>query len=698
MGERADARGALPTWLLLAAVVAGSTILRGVLGHGVPGPYIFRDSLIYSELGKSLAGSGSLLVRDTASAGYGIVYPLTLAPWYALFDSVPTVFAAVKATQAFLMSLAAIPAYLIAREVVTRRLALLAAVFAVAVPAMAYSATVMTESVFYPLFLGWVWLLLGLLRRPASWGRTFAVVVGLVVLFLTRTQAATLVAVLLTAPLLASTGYGWRLRLLAFRPLILTLALGGAGILALQAARGRSVRGLLGAYEVVASGGDWDTLAALEAWAWHLETLVLSVAILPVIALALLLARLRRLDEPSRNLVAVVTTSSVWLSLSVALFASRFARDAVEERNLFYVAPLLFVALLVWLDHGAPRPWPLAAAATVLAATVPLLIPFSTVVSEKARADTLSLLPLWTINRALLGGSEVLTVGVVAAVLGACFLLARGRAQLRLLPVLVLAVVVSLSAGSWFGPRGVKAGGEGALFQAIRSVPRDWIDRAVPSDATVAVLWAPADPDDQRLWVVVNEFFNRSVGDVYFTDRPTAEDIAESAVTVGSDNVVQLEDGTPLEPGYILTDGAAEPEGRLVAHDPGLGSAVWRIEGPLVLGRSAVAGVNPEDRWSEGVVTWTRAGCRGGRLTVSLAGDAKLFPEGQTVTVAGRTVPVPPPPAVTTFQVPVEPVRGTCTARFAVEPTRVPAEVLAGSTDKRELGTHFLDLLYEVSE
>ena len=81
-------------------------------------PFIFVDELIYSELARSLADSGERLVRDVPTTGYGIGYPLLIAPAYALFDRLPDAYAAVKTINALLMSLAAVPAYLLARRVV----------------------------------------------------------------------------------------------------------------------------------------------------------------------------------------------------------------------------------------------------------------------------------------------------------------------------------------------------------------------------------------------------------------------------------------------------------------------------------------------------------------------------------------------------------------------------------------------------
>ena len=51
------------------------------------------------------------------------------------------------------MSLAAVPAYLLARRVLPTGLSLLAALLAVAVPSMVYTGTLMTENAFYPAFL-----------------------------------------------------------------------------------------------------------------------------------------------------------------------------------------------------------------------------------------------------------------------------------------------------------------------------------------------------------------------------------------------------------------------------------------------------------------------------------------------------------------------------------------------------------------
>ena len=160
----------VPDAIWLAAIVVVSAAVRLWLGRDMPAPFIFVDELIYSELARSLADGGAFAVRGVPTTGYSILYPALIAPAYWLFDGLTNAYAAAKATNAMAMSLAAVPAWLLARRVTGRWLALLAAAVAVAVPSMAYTATIVTENLFYPLALTFAWALVRVLERP-SWAR-----------------------------------------------------------------------------------------------------------------------------------------------------------------------------------------------------------------------------------------------------------------------------------------------------------------------------------------------------------------------------------------------------------------------------------------------------------------------------------------------------------------------------------------------
>src|SRR6478752_2416969 len=100
--------------LWLAAIVVISAAIRIALGRHVIAPWIMVDELIYSELAKSFAATGHFQIRGVASNGYGFVYPALIAPAWKVFGPMPTVYAAAKAINAVVMSLAAVPAYFLA--------------------------------------------------------------------------------------------------------------------------------------------------------------------------------------------------------------------------------------------------------------------------------------------------------------------------------------------------------------------------------------------------------------------------------------------------------------------------------------------------------------------------------------------------------------------------------------------------------
>lgn len=686
--------GRVPAWAWLVALVLASFAVRAWLARDMVGPFIMVDELIYSELARSIEESGELLVREVSSPGYGIVYPALISPAYALFDQLTDAYAAVKTVNALVMSLAAVPAYLLARRVVGPGLSLLAAVLAVSLPSLVYTGTVMTENVFYPIFLV-VALLFTLVLERSTTARQIALLVAVAVACVTRVQAIVLVPALLTAPLLLGLfrRESWRVALRPYRWLYALVLGGGAVVLVAQLARGRSLSDLFGAYSIVGES-DYDAGEVLRYVLYHVAELDLYLGIVPVAATIVLVGRARSLDRPLQALLAVALATSFWLVMVVSAFASVFA-ERIQERNLFVVVPLFLILLLAWVDRGAPRPRALALGAAGLSAALILLIPFDRFIETSALSDTLMLLPWWMVQDYVsLEWISELAFGLAALVATAFVLLPRRYALA--LPLVVLAYYAAVFHPIWAGEHGVRKASAGAVFQGIRGVPRDWIDAALPAGARVAVLWTGR---ADRFTVNQNEFFNRAVGPIYYTRQPTPGGVGEIPVQVDTrDGVVRLTDGAPLEVEYLLTDGSVTPDGEVVARDDLLGTTLWRIGGDVV-STTSVTGLYPNDTWSGETVTWKRRKCGGGELIVSLSTDPSLFTSVQTVTASVRGNEVGrmrlQPNKRAKLRVPLESGRETCVVRFLVSPTAVPADVLAGSTDRRVLGAHFNAFVYE---
>ncbi len=540
-------------WAWLALIVVGSIAFRTWLGSRMPAPFIFTDELTYQENARSLAAGAGIQVREEPFGVVSVLYPLLLAPAYLLFDSLPDAYAAARTINAIVMSLAAIPAYVIARRLLPAGLSLLAALLAVALPSLAYTGTLMSENAFYPAFLLAAWTLLRALDEP-TWRRQALLLGACGLVTLVRVQGLAVVLAALTAPLL--------LRLVARRPLrpwlpFFGVVSGGAMlVLAGQLARGASISSLFGAYQVVGEES-YDVVDVLRYVFWHLAELDLYVGVIPFAAFLLLAARIRSLEPQVQAFVTATTALTVWTLVIVAAFASRFAA-AIVERNMFVVAPLLLTGLLVWIDRGVPRPRVYALAAAGIAAVLPALIPYERFLQLKVRSDTLMIVPLWNVQDAV-GLPRLDEVVLVGCILAAALFFFVPRRYALALPAFVLAYFAVAVQPIHAGPHGMEQAAAGALFEGIRTGPRDWIDRAVEDDQ-VAVLWTGK---TNRFTVLMNEFFNRSVGPVYTLGGPMAGGLPETAVRVDpeSGEIRRVADGSVVEEGYVLTDGTVALDG-----------------------------------------------------------------------------------------------------------------------------------------
>jgi hypothetical protein len=685
---------AVPVWAWLTGIVVCSTGIRYALTREAVAPWIMVDELIYSELAKSFAATGHFLVRDHSTGAYGYVYPILIAPAWAVFRSVPDAYAAAKGINSLVMSLAAIPTYFIARRVLGTWLSLAAAALAVAVPSMVYTGTLMTENAFYPIFLAAVLALVAWLDRPTV--VSTAILVALCLLaFLTRAQAIALAPAIVTAPFLLAGRDAFR----RYRLMYVLVAAGAAVVVLEQVARGRSVFGILGAYQA-ASSSHYSFGEVTRWFLYHVSELDLSLGVLPFAALLVLAFGLRSLPRPEKVFVAATAAVSFWLVLEVAIFASEQS-FRVEERNMFYVAPLFLIALLVWIDRGLPRGTVWATSAIIVAAALPGALPYASLIGLNAISDTIALIPLgWLVEQGLGLDDVGLTVVFVAAGLGLLFLLVPRRYAF-VLPLLVLAffAVSQASIQAKHHQQSLES-----LFGGIASPPlhRDWIDRAVGTNANVAAVWT-GNTDKFTIWE--NEIFNRSVGTVYATGPPLPGDLAETPVTI-SRTTGKLTDpeGRPVTAPYVLADTTLALNGTPIARDPSKGMVLYRMNGPLRQ-VARVTGVYG-DTWSGKDVTYTRFDCKGGTLTARLQSDPNLFTEPNSVVAtsgeqsSGRVVArtLVPVSGTTLMRVPLRSAGDRCTVRFRVSKLAVPAVVVGPpNTDTRALGVHFNTFTYRPS-
>jgi len=361
----------------------------------------------------------------------------------------------------------------------------------------------------------------------------------------------------------------------------------------------------------------------------------------------------------SRAFAAATLPVFVFLLVEVAAFASQASVDKIEERNLFYVAPFALIALF-----ALPRPRRAMVAAAAVAGVLPVFVDFPRFITTSAVADTFALLPWWWVQDHWITIGEVRWAALGVSLLAAAAFVLTPRRYLLAFPVAVGSYFVLTTLVVENGRHGIHQASLGKLWAGIRVDHPDWIDRAVGASAHVAILRTAA-TSDETVWE--NEFFNRSVGPIYYAGTTRVPDPLPETRLRGQH--VQ----------YVLAQDAA---GTPVASDPRIGVTLFRVNGPVIV-PAHVTGLYP-DTWSGARVTYTRKPCTGGTLGVTLGSDPSLFTRPQLVLASGRRILVPPT-GTTAVSVPLHPdARHVCTVEFTIPHTKVP-----GHGDTRRLGVHF---------
>jgi hypothetical protein len=571
------------TWL--AALVGLSTLVRGAIGMRVPSSWILPDEIVYSELAKSIAQGNRPAIRDVSVFGWGEVYPTLIAPAWALFDDPVLAYHAALAISALVMSLVAVPAYLLARMFVSRRASFLVATLTVLVPSMSYTGVVMTENAFYPVFLLAVLLIAKAVRRPTIANQTLALV-GLGLVAFTRIQGVALAgAYLLAVVLYGLTGSRSELipYLRRFVPTVV-LAVGVPLVPVLVSlAQGKGAFGWLGA-----RSNTFEEFHPEEIPQWFVYLaagLILYLAVVPIAASTIMVGRglSRRASERVRLFAAVALPTFAALLGSVSLVSASLDVDGTEnlnERYVFYIVPLAFVGLALWIGEGLPRRRPWALLVASMCVLLAVILPIDRL-EYNAGFQSVALLPWipFSESTAALG----LLVGAFTLTCGALWLTCR-RDRVGRLWVLVATWMVFVGVLT-VGSNDRSASGAAHAFEGL---PATWVDDALPTHAEVAVVWdenlaRPDSPDPLGFWVNVTELFNEKVGDVYRIGPPTYYERFLPTVPVGirSDGSLYDQHGRPLHARYVLTTCRTPIDGRVVAQAPRGALRLVEVDGPV---------------------------------------------------------------------------------------------------------------------
>jgi hypothetical protein len=291
-----------------------------------------------------------------------------------------------------------------------------------------------------------------------------------------------------------------------------------------------------------------------------------------------------------RLFAAVALPTWVAMLLSVAFVSASFDVDGVgnlNERYVFYVVPVAFVGLALWIETGLPRTrrgmWGVVAACCLVTALLPI-----DRLDYNAGLQALALVP-WgalPVPEAVLA---VLVAGFTlacGAVWATCTSRKAGRLWVLVGVVMVLVGITVVESNASSSSR---------LAQSFEGRSATWVDDAVPRGARVVGLW------DERngrrgfyFWLMVTEFFNGDLGTVYrIGPRTTFEDfLPTKRVEAGGDGTLRDAHGRVVESDYVLVACSTRIDGRVVARSARDALRLVRVDGPVRI--SNVAGCTRE--------------------------------------------------------------------------------------------------------
>jgi hypothetical protein len=561
-------------------------------------------------MAKSFAAGGHFLFRTQPSPIFSL-YPALIAPaWKA--SSMHTTYNVAKSINVVSMTAAAVPFYIWARRLAGGWYAVVGTILLLALPAFDYTGVLMTESASFPLFVASFFAIAFMLERPTLPRQVIALVsIGLALTV--RFQALVLILVLLAGiafklaldAAVDATARSRRSLWLELRRYWLSVGLlvGGAVAYALlKVAEGQSLSTGLRAY-----GGTvkvhYSIRDVLRWSVYHGGELALAVGVIPACAFVVLLALFGerwRATAAERAYLAVALAAIPLILIQVGAFASRYSLR-IEERNMFYLEPLLLLALVIWLARGMPRPTGLLALAVALPVGLLITIPFESLFNVSAETDTFGLVPFIRLSEALNGGaSETRTlIGLGAICAAALFAVVPRTIGVWAIPS-ALAIFLMLSSGSVFAK-------ETYISNATRHAgglagDPSWIDHAVGKDQRVEFLDTVEIPDPHILWQT--QFWNRSVRRIFgvTANDPSIPDVTASLSATTGRIQPNMPAGSPdADARYVVAASNVAVAGKRIA-GAGLLS-LYRVNPPLGLA-SAVSGVQP-DAWMGSTASYT---------------------------------------------------------------------------------------------
>jgi hypothetical protein len=476
-------------------------------------PWLFGDELEFTQLSRSIAATGRPAERGLSHSPDS-VYTYLTAPFWLIHD-VSAAYSAIKYFDVLVMAAVVFPTYFLARMIVGKTPALFAAAGAAAIPSLAYSSYLVEEPLAYPYAALCFFLVAkALVTKRRGW--VAGAIVACVFAPAVRTELVVVPALLVLAFLFAAwssdRSRAWRANWSAGDWVgFVVLLLGAIFLLAGIGSHhsGEILRVTRGYKHRQINEGDWAA-----------GTLAIGMGVLPFIAGLAALFRAPG-EPPSREVrtfrsvaTAGIVAFGLYTAMKAAYLSTAFA-TRVEERNLIYIAPLLFVGTALVFSRRRVSMLGLAAAGAYTLYLVGYALyhvtqyPYQ--MGIQLYSDALGFAILQQGNRDVSWTPGLAREFLIAMALISILVLVLPRYLRNVRAAVVLTAVAAVGALGWnlTGEMAASAGTNSIARQAAATLrrPFTWVDDATGRAPTVYLAQEEIDPNPE--WLL--EFWNRSI-------------------------------------------------------------------------------------------------------------------------------------------------------------------------------------------
>lgn len=530
--------------VVLGAMVVLSALVQTLASWSRTTPAYLPDEYLYAQLARSIGNGDGVSVLHQSASLPAMLEPLLTAGFWSLSDA-ETSLHLTQAFHAFVMSLAVIPVYLIARRLrLSTTVALLCAALALVSPALVYASYVTADAVGFLLALVAVHAGVRACASPTVVTQGWFLVVAGTATF-ARLQYVTLFVAFAFAALAVERFHPLRaVRRFPVTAAVYTVAIGGGLALGGTA---------LGRYEAITGFGLSGSTGEWVARTTALLLAVTGAAIAPG-AVAWAVTRVGAPEDRNRVAFAALTVGLTGgLVLAAAIVSADTNSDRFLERYLLFAFPLVAIAFFCWIDEGRPgRVIVIAACSAVIIAAA--RVPVAGDLLGQASADSPTLRAVSRLG-GMIGLAEA---SLVAALLvSGCAALAFAAALTRRIPAAALvAPTVLLLALATVGAHAAEARSSSRAFTTAFAHDAAWVEAARPGPTLLVQT-----PDSNPYIAMITTIWNPSIqlARPLGTERIVSLDgLSDQPVSVGRRGVLTGPDGQPVRGSVLFATGGSE--------------------------------------------------------------------------------------------------------------------------------------------